>query len=187
MSAPEAFLATQPECYLAYAPRGAGLECAIAYFVDGKDVYGWFTGFKSYAYPAAYFKLENFFSAGETIFYATEGSDVYGGLRYAYSNSPPELEPPIPIDDAICHKLDQLQDAFANEWLWYRGDAGSDAEGRAYEEDELAIQDVNLKHRRLGKLDKSAPVWTYESHGLNLDVVQYVAAHWPLDYGKDDL
>jgi hypothetical protein len=185
MSTPESFLATQPESYIAYAPRGPGLECAVTYFVEGNDVYGWFIGFKDYAYPSAYFRLENFFSARDTIFYATEGSDVYGGWRYVYSRPEPRLDKPVAIDDAICHKLDQLEDAFANEWLWLRGDPGSAAEAKAYEQDEIAVQDVNVRHRKLGRLKKESPMWTWESHGLNLDIVEYLAAHWPLEYGRE--
>jgi hypothetical protein len=185
MSTPESFLATQPESYIAYAPRGPGLECAVTYFVEGNDVYGWFIGFKDYSYPSAYFKLEDFFSTRETVFYATEGSDVYGGWRYEYSRREPRLDKPVPIEDAICHKLDQLQDAFANEWLWLRGGPGSESEARAYEQDEIAVQDVNVRHRKLGRLKKESPVWTWESHGLNLDVVEYLATRWPLDYGRE--
>jgi hypothetical protein len=185
MTTPESYLATQPEAYIAYAPRGPGLECAVTYFVQGRDVYGWWIGFKDYTYPSAFFKLENFFADADTIFYASEGSDVYGGWRYQYSRSRPELDRPIPIDDDICHKLDQLQDAFANEWLWLKGDPDSAQESAAYAQDELAVEDVNVKHHRLGKLKKEAPVWTHESHGLNLDIVEYLSARWPLDYGKE--
>jgi hypothetical protein len=91
----------------------------------------------------------------------------------------------VAIDDAICHKLDQLEDAFANEWLWLRGDPGSAAEAKAYEQDEIAVQDVNVRHRKLGRLKKESPMWTWESHGLNLDIVEYLAAHWPLEYGRE--
>ena len=185
MSSPEAYLAAQPEHYVAYAPRGAGLECAVVYFVEGDDVYGWWIGFKDYRYPAAFFKLENFFSVGDTVLYATDGSDLYGGWRYIYTRSDPRLDEPVAVDDDICHKLERLQDAFVNEWLWFRGSPGSAAEAAAYEKNELAVQDVNLQHRRLGKLRKDAPVWTEESHGLNLDIVEYLARRWPLDYGKD--
>jgi len=185
MTTPERYLATQPEAYIAYAPRGPGLECAVTYFVQGDDVYGWWIGFKDYAYPSAFFKLERFFADADTIFYSTDGSDVYGGWRYQYSRDHPKLEKPVPIDDEVCHKLDQLQDAFANEWLWLKGDADSAEESAAYARDELAVEDVNLKHRRLGKLKKDAPVWTYESHGLNLDILEYLSTRWPLDYGKE--
>jgi hypothetical protein len=185
MTTPERYLATQPEAYIAYAPRGPGLECAVTYFVQGDDVYGWWIGFKDYAYPSAFFKLERFFADADTIFYSTDGSDVYGGWCYQYSRDHPELGKPVPIDDEVCHKLDQLQDAFANEWLWLKGDPDSAEESAAYARDELAVEDVNLKHRRLGKLKKDAPVWTYESHGLNLDILEYLSTRWPLDYGQE--
>lgn len=185
MTTPERYLETQPQAYIAYAPRGPGLECAVTYFVQGKDVYGWWIVFKDYAYLSAYFKLENFFSRLDTIFYATEASDVYGGWRYQYSRTPAKLDKAIPIDDETCHQLDQLQDAFVNEWLWLKGDPDSAEESAAYARDELAVEDVNVKHGKLGKLKKDAPVWTYESHNLNLDILEYLSTHWPLEYGRE--
>jgi hypothetical protein len=180
----ESDLATQPQHYIAYAPHGLGLECALCYFVEGAHVYGWWTGFKDYQYPSAFFMIEHYFSDRNTILYATEGADIYGGWRYDYSRRAPKLDSAIAVDDAICHKLERLQDAFANEWLWYRGDPGSDEEARAYERAELAVQDVNLKHRQLGKLRKDAPVWIERSRGLDLGIVDYLAARWPLDYER---
>jgi len=185
MTTPETYLATQPEVYIAYAPHGPGLECAVTYFIQGNDVYGWWIGFSDYAFPSAFFKLENFFSAREGIFYATEGSDIFGGWRYEYSRKQPKLDKPIPVNEEIAHKLDQLQDAFVNEWLWVRGDADTAEESEAYACDEIAVQDVNVKHRRLGKLDKGGAVWTFESHGLNLEILDYLVARWPLAYGKE--
>ena len=41
MTTPESILGQQPKYYLAYAPRGPGLECAVAYFVEGNDVFAW--------------------------------------------------------------------------------------------------------------------------------------------------
>lgn len=180
MTSPEGYLSTQPEHYIAYAPH----ECAVVYFVRGEDVYGWWIGFHDYQYPSAFFELERFFSTHPTVFYATDGQDVYGGWRYLYSRAQPALQAAVPIEDGLCHQLEQLQDSFANEWLWFRGTPGSDAEAAAYAQDEIAVEDVNVKHRHLGKLRKDAPVWTHESHGLNLDIIDYLATHWPLDYGK---
>jgi hypothetical protein len=185
MTTPESYLATQPQHYIAYSPRGAGLECAVVYFVQGDDVYGWWTGFRDYRYPCAYFKLERFFAPGRSPFYATEGGDVYGGWRHIYSQRDSALARPVPIEDDICHKLEQLQDSFANEWLWFSGQPGADTEAAAYAHDELAVENVNLLHRHLGKLRKEAPVWTHASHDLNLEVIDHLAAHWPLAYRLD--
>ena len=103
----------QPECFLAFAPRGGGLLCAVTYVAEGDDVCGWFIGLRDYAYPSAYFRIERFFSADEKRFYATAGADVYGGWRFDYAKSAPVLAPAIPVDDALCHRLDRLQDVFA--------------------------------------------------------------------------
>ena len=186
MSSPEAYLASQPQQFIAYAPQGAGLECAVVYFVQGSDVYGWWTGFRDYGYPCAFFQLENFFSQDRrTELYASEGGDLYGGWRYAYSRSEPTLADSIRVPDDICHKLAQLQDGFAAEWLWYRGQPGSEADARAYERDELAVEEANIRHRHLGRLRKDKPVWTFASAGLSSEVIDYLAQRWPLDYGKD--
>lgn len=175
----------QPECFIAYAPRGGGLLCATTYFAYGKDVAGWFVGLKDYAYPSAYFRIENFFSAGDKRFYATGGSDVYGGWRFDYGRSKPELDPPIAVDDDLCHPLDRLEDAFAAEWLVFPDNARFPAERAAYAADDLAAGEALIHHARLAKFDRDKPVWTYYSHGFNDEVLNYMAPRWPLDYGKD--
>ena len=34
----------ESKTYLAFAPRGPGLMCALLYFFDDHNVYGWYTG-----------------------------------------------------------------------------------------------------------------------------------------------
>ena len=185
MTTPEVYLHTQPESFLAFAPYGPGLLCAMVYFVSDKDVYGWWTGFKDYRYPSAFFKLENFFDVSETACFATEGSDIYGGWRYDYARSEPKLDRPVPVEDEYAHKLDQLEDAFAAEWLFFRDDKDAHAELDAYTKGELPVQEVNVQHRRLNKLDKTEAVWTFRSHAFNARILEYLTARWPLDYGKE--
>jgi len=185
MSSPESYLSTIPQCFLAYAPRGAGLLCALVYYVSGRDVYGWWTGCRGYESLSAYFKLENFYSFDNTVFTATEGSDIYGGWRYLYSKSEPKLEEPIAVEEDATHKLDQLQEAFAREWLWFRGDKDAMAEQAEYERAELAVQNANIQYRRLNKLNKEQAVWTFRSHEFDQAVLDYLGPRWPLDYGKD--
>lgn len=51
-----------PSIFIAYAPRGAGLRCALAYLSSGRDVYGWYTGPRDdVSFAACYFLLENFY------------------------------------------------------------------------------------------------------------------------------
>ncbi len=185
MSAPESYLSATPQCFLAYAPRGAGLLCALVYYVAGKDVYGWWTGSRDYESPTAYFKLENFYSLENTVFNATEGSDIYGGWRYQYSKSEPKLDDPIMVEDDIAHNLDQLQEAFAREWLWFSGDPESSSEQKAFASAELAVQNANIQYRRLNKLEKDQAIWTFRSHDFDAAVLDYISPRWPLDYGKE--
>ena len=175
----------QPECFIAYAPRGGGLLCAVTYITDGKDVSGWFIGLKDYAYPSAYFKIENFFSPDEKRFYATIGSDVYGGWRFDYAKSRPELDPPIPVDDALCHRLDKLEDVVAAEWLTFGDDDRFEADKAAYAADDLPAGEVLVHHDKLAKFDRDKPVWTFYSRGFSDEVLNYMTPRWPLDYGAE--
>ena len=176
----------QPECFIAYAPRGGGLLCAVTYIADGKDVSGWFTGLKDYAYPSAYFRIENFFSPGDKRFYATIGSDVYGGWRCDYArNGGIELDPPIAVEDELCHRLDKLQDVVAAEWLIFGDDRRFEAEKAAYAADDLPAGEVLVQHDRLARFDRDKPVWTFYSHGFNDEVLNYMGPRWSLDYGAE--
>src|SRR6266851_5682648 len=142
----------QHECFLAYAPRGAGLLCAVAYVSGEPDIVGWFVGAKGRSYPSAYFRVENFFSAEQKRFWATAGSDIYGGWRYDYARGDSELDPTEPVDDDLCHVLDRLEDVFVAEWLVFKGDLRFDVEKAVY------------------------------SHGFNDEVLRYLIARWPLDH-----
>ena len=52
-----------PSIFIAYAPRGAGLRCALAYLASERDVYGWYTGPRDDSSIAAqYFLIEDFYS-----------------------------------------------------------------------------------------------------------------------------
>ena len=177
---------TQSEHYIAYAPRGCGLQYAVVYFVEGEDVYGWWVGFRDYQYALAFFKLERFYALADTLFYATQASDVYEGWCYNYASSSPRLDEPVRIEDARCHQLEALQDAFAAEWLWIRGDPLAEEEARQYASAELAVQDVNVRLRMLKRFTKDDPVWIHRSHSVDHLIIDYLRAHWPLNYYDED-
>jgi hypothetical protein len=122
----------------------------------------------------------------DTLFYATEGSDVYGGWRYNYAVSPEKLDEAIRIEDARCHQLEALQDAFAAEWLWIRGEPRAEEEAKRYASAELAVEDVNVRLRMLERFTKDDPVWIHRSHGLDHLVIDYLREHWPLNYHDED-
>jgi hypothetical protein len=156
--------------FLAYAPRGAGLRAAVAYVPHRRDVCGWFTGPREDGGTAsAYFVLEDLYTTGEARYAASD--DLFSGwLR----------------DDALCHQLARLQEAFRREWLFYHSDPGASAELAAYAQDELAAGEVNIRHERMGRLSKLQPNWTYYSPGFERTVLRHLMQRWPLEYRTED-
>lgn len=172
-----------PRTFFAFAPRGAGLMCAVFYIESGNDVYGWWIGYRDGHFPSAFFKLEGFFSTRTTVFLASDGSDLYGGWKADYSTGKQrKIDPPLPAEESVCHELERLQGEFAEEWLYSEGDEG---EMLAYRQQDLPVLDINIKSKKLNKLDKSDVAWTYWSKEFDRDVLDYLTARWPLEYGKE--
>jgi hypothetical protein len=174
----------EPHIHLAYAPRGAGVLCAAFWVVSGTDCYGWYTGAQAYEHPAHFFLLESYYSTRETACCWSVEDDVRGRWvkAPAATRAPPvELDRPA-LDEARCHDVEQLQDAFVREWLFYRHapDAGPEAE--ALRARELPVMPLNIRPRKLNKLQTGAPVWRFTSPGADLNVLAFLARYWPLDY-----
>ena len=165
-----ALLAPQPRIFVAYAPRGVGLRCAVAYFPSRNDVLGWFTGPRDGTTESAYFLLQDFHTPAETRYIAVNENDLYSNWA----------------DEAHCHRLAQMQEAFRREWLFYRSDPGAGAQLAAYADAELAAGEVNLRFDRLAKLSKLQPNWTCYSHDFERGVLKCLVRHWPLDYEVDE-
>lgn len=161
-------VAHNPRVFIAYAPR-AGLRCALAYLGSANDVYGWYTGPDAAgALESRYFVLEGYYSAAPTRLLTAADSDLHSEW----------------IDDeARCHELAELQDAFVHEWLFYRADAASAGDAAQYARGELALGDANVKFARLARLSKLQPTWTYASREFEDGVLEFLAARWALDYG----
>ncbi|HET7597212.1 MAG TPA: hypothetical protein VFK15_09795 [Burkholderiales bacterium] len=171
-----------PQSFIAYAPRGFGLLCALVYAAHGNDVDGWWIGPVDGAYRPSYFELADYFSPHETAFYTTRGGDLYGGWVCNYDARYPDLEAPIPVDEALVHALERMQFVFAQEWLTFSEDGDADAEAALYRNAELAHQEVNVKFRKLNRLAKDQPVWIYRSARLDGHLLRRLARNWPLQY-----
>jgi hypothetical protein len=160
-----------PEIFIAYAPRGAGLRCALAYLATPRDVYGWFTGPDwSGALAAAFFLIEEFYTNRPARYEAVDAGELHG--RWS-------------LDEARRHEVAQMQEAFAHEWLIYRDDPRAARELEAYAEAELAAGEANLRFERLTKLSTLQPNWTYYSPRFERGVLRHLAKHWPLEYRHD--
>jgi hypothetical protein len=155
-----------PRIFICYAPR-AGLRCAVAYFAGQHDAYGWFIGQAEGGLESAYFVLEDFYTPAETRYIAVPERDLHS--RWTR-------------DEAMCHELARLQEAFSREWLCYRSDPESASELEQYDRAELADGDVVVRFERLNRFSKEQPSWTYYSHDCEHAVLESLTARWPLDY-----
>jgi len=160
-----------PHVFIAYAPRGAGLRCALAYLEDKRDAYGWFAGPRQDTSIATqFFLLEDFFTPREARYEAVEQADLHGAWSLAEQRR---------------HELARMQELFAREWLFYRDAPQAARELEAYAEAELATGEVNLRFERLSRLSTQQPNWTYYSPSFERPVLRFLAKHWPLEYRLD--
>ncbi|HEU4442751.1 MAG TPA: hypothetical protein VFR83_12050 [Burkholderiales bacterium] len=160
-----------PQICIAYAPRGAGLRCALAYVVSKRDVYGWYTGPRLDGTLAAeFFVLEGYYSNQAARYAAVEVADLHTNWA---------------LDEARRHELAQMQEVFSREWLVYRDDPRVAAQLDAYAEAELAAGEVMLRYERLAKLSKFQPNWTFYSPRFERSVLRHLAKRWPLEYRVD--
>lgn len=155
-----------PQIFLAYAPR-AGLRCAVAYLASGNDVYGWFTGPVDGRLESSYFVLEDYYTADETRYVAVAEGDLHSGWT---------------SDEARCHELAALQDAFVHEWLFYAADPGAAAQLEEYARGELAAGEAAIRFERLNRFSKLQPNWTCYSPEFEHGVLECLARRWRLDY-----
>ena len=144
-----------PEIFLAHAPRGEGLRCALAYLCDQRDVYGWFTGPRRDATIASRFFLIVGYFTNQPIAY--EEIDT-GDLHSRWS-----------LDEARRHDLARMQEAFVREWLQDR-------------EVPAGLCGLQVRADMLTRFDAHQPNWTYCSRGLSRSVLRFLGKRWPLEY-----
>jgi hypothetical protein len=175
----------EPHVYLAYAPRGPGVMCALLYFEVKRSVYGWYVGSSQGEFPAQFFVLEDYYSAQKTRLYLSVESDVYSDWIQREVAVDVPIGSPAPVPEELTHELERMQDAFIHEWLFYADDPKSAAQANMYASRELSVQPVNIRANRINKLDAGAAVWTYASPGCNLNMVRTLSKRWSLDYALD--
>jgi hypothetical protein len=172
----------EPQAYLAYAPNGPGLFCALFWFVQDDDVYGWFTGAKAHEHPARFFMLEDYYSKRETQCFISAADDVHGDWMRSSTRDESRIDRPVPVPNELCPELDRLQDAFVREWLFYEGGEGYPQEAPLLRKRGLPVLGVNIRASRLDKLTGEGPVWTYCTPGADVRMVAYLSRRWGLDY-----
>ena len=160
-----------PHIFIAYAPRGAGLRCALAYLAGQRDVYGWFTGPREDGVVAAqYFLVEDFHTMRPAHDHFVDHADLHS---------------PWALDEARRQELARVQEAFVREWLFYRGQPHADEQLALYAQAELAAGEVNLRFERIARLYTQQPNWTYYSPGFGRPVLRHLGKRWPLEFRVD--
>lgn len=172
----------EPHVHVACTPRGALLRCAAFWLARGNHVYGWYTGARGREFPAAFFVLEDYYSKRDTAFYRSEHNDVFGAWCLVTAQSHVRIEAPGPVPPALAPELERLQDAFAREWLLYRDDAAHAAEADALRARDVPLRAVNLRPKKLDRLAAATPAWSYTTPGADLNVIEFLALRWTLDY-----
>jgi hypothetical protein len=157
-----------PSIFIAYAPRGAGLRCALAYLASERDIYGWFTGPRADGGVAAEFFLFEDFHTNRPARYSSVET---GALHSRWA-----------LEEERRHELAQMHAAFAAEWLCYPDDARASGELASYAKAELATGEVNLRFERIAELSTLQPNWTYYSPRVERSVLRHLAKRWPLEY-----
>jgi hypothetical protein len=154
--------------FLAYAPRGVGLRCAVAYLRGGRDAYGWFTGPRlDLSVASRYFLLEDYYSAKPPCYDEVDQTELHCDWL---------------LDEPRRHELAGLQEAFAREWLRYRDDPRALTDLGAYARAELAAGEVCVRYERLSLFSKLQPNWTYYSCGFEYGLLRHLAGRWQLEY-----
>ena len=116
---------------------------------------------------SAYFVLEDFYTPLETRYIEVADADLH--TRWTR-------------DEAMCHELAQLQEAFTHEWLCHRGDPRDAEERDRYARAELATGEANVRFDKLNRFSKLQADWTHYSHDFEHGVLKCLSRHWPLDY-----
>jgi hypothetical protein len=133
-----------PNIFMAYAPRGAGLRCALAYLGAERDIYGWYTGPRADGELAAeFFLIEDFYTNRPTRFSSADTGALHS--RWA-------------LDEDRRHELARMQEAFAREWLVVPGDARAPAELEAYANAERSYYSPHFERSVLRHLAKRWPL-----------------------------
>jgi len=163
-----------PQAALAYAPRGLGLAYAVVYIRKEPDVYGWWIGARGADMHSAYFRLEDFYTTTGTAFLASAGSDLQRGWQIDLTSGLPRDIDAVAVEAGVVREVEQVRDRFAGEWLIFEADRDFARAEQAYREAELAHGTLNIRFRKLNKLDKQGALWRYYSKDFEAVVADYL-------------
>lgn len=162
----------QPKIYIRYLPNRPGSVWALFYIESDADLYGWCTEAAGPRFSASFFMIENFYTNRTTCLYRSVQDDVYG----EWLEDAPRVMEGIrcPVPEPVRHELERIQSNFVEEWLFFATDPIVDTEFDAYRTHGFPIQAVNVKSRRLNRLDKASRYWVHNTPHMDLHVVEFL-------------
>jgi len=169
----------QAKTHIRYLPEEPGSVSALFYVEYGIDVYGWYTHAERSSFSAAFFMLENFYAERSTTLYRSIEDDVYG--PWTNDSVPTETEIRCPLPEPVRHELERIQSSFVDEWLFFENDPEASRELLAYASHRLVTHAVNVKSRKLNRLEKSRTSWEHKTPGIDSNVIDFVQKHWRLN------
>lgn len=165
----------QPKIHIQYLPDSGSLA-ALFYVELEKDIYGWFMNAAEQRFSAAFFMLENFYAMSASALYRSTEDDVYSPWMI---DSPPRahlIECPLP--ELLSHEMERLQSVFVEEWLFFDADPAAAEEIQQYEMANMRVHNVNIRLRKIHRLDQQQAVWQYRTPGSDLNIVDFIQKHW---------
>jgi len=168
----------QPKFYISSSKEKTGCLFALFYFESNTDIYGWHMECKEHYFSAAFFMAENFYASSNPHFYRSVQDDVYGSWKIDYPPIQEEIRCPVP--ETAHHELERLQSVFVDEWLVFKEDLHDEEEIATYRNNHFPLQEVNIKGKRLNRLEKKEKLWSYNSVGFDLNVVDMLKKYWRL-------
>lgn len=142
-------------------------------------MYGWYSHAEKSDFSAAFFMLENFYVDRPSTLYRSVEDDVYGPWTSDSSSSGTEIRCPLP--EPVRHELERIQSHFVDEWLFFENDPSALQELLAYARHRLLIHTVNVKSRKLNRLEKNNPNWEHKTPGIDSNLMDFVQKYWRIN------
>ncbi len=162
----------QPKIYISFFPENLGVVSALFYVEAEADIFGWYGTSNSRRFYAAFFMAENFYAKRATVLHRSLYGDVYGPWTADYP--PARGRSRCPLPETIRHELERIQFEFISEWLFFKTDPAIDAELAAYQCHSLPVNTLNIKFKRLRRLNQRNGAWSYSTAGTDLNVLEFL-------------
>jgi hypothetical protein len=165
----------QPKVHIVFSPGSPSSVSTMFYVEAGADIFGWHAESIGNPFSATYFMIEDYYANSPTLLHRSLQDDLYG--RWITDFPPAENPIRCPLPEPVQHQLEQLQFGFVEDWLFFKIDPQAATEIEAYNKLQLPVQSLNIKSKKLKRLQKSGASLTHTTTGADLYIVDYLENH----------